>query len=131
MSDVLTRKQVTLMDVKQALRDSRFRESLPVTFSDDLRKYQQNPGCACNVPFYKKIMTEARESLQAYYPNKSIVSLEEDARKLAENNFSVINCHVNELEEKMRKLSLGRKQIAISRYEDQVTVIINDLDFIY
>lgn len=124
-------RPVTLMDVKQALRDSRFRESLPKSFEDDLRKYQQNPGCACNVPFYKKIMIEAKDNLQAYYPNKSIVSLDEDAKKIAENNFSVINCHIDDLEDKLKRLSTGRKQIAISRYEDQVTVIINDLDFIY
>jgi len=124
-------RPVTLMDVKQALRDPRFKESLPKEFEEDLIKYQQNPGCACNVPFYKKIMTEAKDALQGYYPNKSIVSLEEDAKKLAENNFSVINCHIDELEDKLKRLSIGRKQIAVCRYEDQVTAIINELDFLY
>lgn len=124
-------RPVTLMDVKQALRDSRFRESLPKEFEEEILKYQQNPGCACNVPFYKKIMIEAKDSLQAYYPNKSIVSLEEDAKKLAENNFSVINCRIDELEDKLKRLPIGRKQIAVCRYEDQVTVIINELDFLY
>jgi hypothetical protein len=119
------------MDVKQALRDSRFRESLPKEFSDEIVKYQQNPGCACNVPFYKKIMTEAKGALQAYYPNKSIIDLEEDAKKLAENNFSVINCHVDELEDRLKRLPIGRKQIAVCRYEDQATVIVNELDFLY
>lgn len=124
-------RPVTLMDVKQALRDSRFRESLPKEFEEDIAKYQQNPGCACNVPFYKKIMTDAKDSLQSYYPNKSIVSLEEDAKKLAENNFSVINCRIDELEDKLKRLPIGRKQIAVCRYEDQVTVIVNELDFLY
>lgn len=126
-----TNKPVTLMDVKQALRDSRFREGLPSSFNEEIKKYQQNPGCACNVPLYKKIMTEAKDLLQNYYPNKSVVSLEEDAKKLADNNFSVINCHVDELEDRLKKLSLGRKQIAVCRYEDQVTAIINELDFLY
>ena len=124
-------KPVTLMDIKQALRDSRFREILPKEFEEDLKKYQQNPGCACNVPFYKKVMTEAKDALQKYYPNKSVVSLEEDAKKLAENNFSVINCHINELEENLKRLPIGRKQIAVCRYEDQATVIVNELDFLY
>jgi hypothetical protein len=124
-------RPVTLMDVKQALRDLNFRDTLPKQFEEAIKKYLQNPGCTCNVPFYKKIMTEAKEALQNYYPNKSIVSLEEDAKKLAENNFSVINCHIDELEEKLKRLSIGRKQIAVCRYEDQVTAIINDLDFIY
>lgn len=125
------RRPVTLMDVKQALRDDRFRNSLPVTFEEDLKKYKQNPGCSCNVPLYKRIMVEAKETLQSFYPNKSIVSLEEDAKKLAENNFTVINCHIDELEKKMKSLTMGRKQLAISRYEDQVTLVVNDLDFIY
>lgn len=126
-----TNKVVTLMDVKQALRDARFREGLPKEFEEDLRKYQQNPGCACNVSLYKKIMTEAKESLQAYYPNKSVISLEDDASKLAENNFSVINCDINSLQDNLRKLGPGRKQIAVARFEDKITVIVNDLEFVY
>jgi len=124
-------RPVTLMDVKQALRDSRFRESLPSYFNEDMQKWQQNPGCACNVPLYKKIMTDAKEQLKEYYPNKTIVSLEEDAKKLADNNFSVINCHIDELEDKLKKLGIGRKHIAVCRYEDQVTAIVNELDYLY
>jgi hypothetical protein len=123
--------KVGLMEVKQALRDKRFRDSLPQVLQDDLRKYMQNPGCACNMPFYKKVMNEAREQLQSYYPNRSIANLEEEAKKIAENNFSVINCNINDLESHLRKLPIGRKQIAISRYEDQCTVIVNDLDLVY
>jgi hypothetical protein len=119
------------MDVKQALRDSRFRDSLPKSFEEEVRKYQQNPGCACNVPLYKKIIDEAKVELQSYFPNKSIVSLEEDAKRLADNNFSVISCNIDDLEAELKRLPIGRKQIAMARYEDQVTVVINELDFIY
>jgi len=124
-------KPVTLMDVKQALRDSRFRDSLPKELEEDIRKYQQNPGCSCNVPLYKNIMTTAKDTLQDYFPNKTVVSLEEDAKRLADNNFSVINCSAQELEDKLKKLGPGRKQIAVARFEDQVTVVVNELDFIY
>lgn len=119
------------MDVKKALRDKRFRDSLPIEFTEELQKYLQNPGCACNVPIYKKIMTDAKEQLQTYYPNRSVANLDEEAQKLAENHFSVINCHVDELEEKLRKLPNGRKQIAVTRYEDFVTVVINELDVLW
>jgi hypothetical protein len=124
-------RPITLMDVKQALRDSRFRDSLPKSFEEEVRKYQQNPGCACNVPLYKKIIDEAKVELQSYFPNKSIVSLEEDAKRLADNNFSVISCNIDDLEAELKRLPIGRKQIAMARYEDQVTVVINELDFIY
>lgn len=119
------------MDVKQALRDKRFRESLSEDFRDDLQKYTQNPGCACNTPIYKKIMTQAKEQLQNYYPNRSVANLDEEVKKLAENHFTVINCHVDELEGKLRKLAPGRKQIAVTRYEDSVTVVVNELDVVY
>ena len=119
------------MDVKAALRDSRFRASLSNTFQEDIQKYLQNPGCACNLPFYKKVMTEAKEALQAYFPNRSVANLDEDAQKLAENSFSVINCKIDELENKLRSLPKGRKQIAITRYEDQITCIVNELDIIF
>lgn len=124
-------QKISLMEVKQALRDSRFRTSLPESFKEEMQKYLQNPGCACNVPLYKRIMTEAKEQLQEYYPGRSVTDLDEEAKKLANNNFSVINCHVNELESKLKALPIGRKQIAISRFEEVCTVIINELDFLY
>jgi hypothetical protein len=46
------------------------------------------------------------------------------------NNFSVINCSIGELEEKLQSLKGGRKQISMARFEDQVTVIVNDLDIV-
>lgn len=124
-------KTIGLMEVKQALKDHRFRESLPSDFKEDIQKYLQNPGCGCNVPIYKKIMEQAKEQLQKYYPNRVIANLEEEAKNLAKNNFSVINCKAEELEAKLRKLPPGRKQIAITRYENEVTVIVNELDLIY
>ena len=124
-------KKIGLMEVKQALRDKRFREALPESFKEELQKYHQNPGCACNVPFYKKVMTEAKEQLQQYFPNRSVADLEEDAKKLMENHWSVINCHVDELESRLKKLPSGRKQIAVTRFEDQVTVVVNELDLVY
>jgi hypothetical protein len=119
------------MEVKQALKDRRFRDSLNDKFTDDIQKYLQNPGCACNVPLYKKIMQEAKEELQVYYPNRSVADLEAEAEKLSENNWSVINCHVNDLELNLKKLPPGRKQLAITRFEDQVTVVVNELDVVF
>ena len=124
-------RPIGLLDVKAALRDKRFRESLPANFAEDMQKYLQNPGCACNVPVYKKIMTQAKSQLQAYYPNRSVANLDDEAKKLANNNFSVINCHTDELEAQLRKLPSGRKQIAITRFEDQITVIVNELDVLF
>jgi len=119
------------MEVKQALRDRRFRDSLPNDFLEEIQKYLQNPGCACNVPLYKRIMTDAKQQLQEYYPNRSISNLEEEAQKLSENHWKVINCHVDDLENRLKKLPSGRKQIAIARFEDQVTIVVNEIDFVY
>ena len=55
----------------------------------------------------------------------------EEAKKLAENNWTVINCKADELEERLRRLPNGRKQLAIARYEDLVTVVINEIDVVY
>lgn len=124
-------RPIGLMEVKQALRDARFRSSLPESFKDDIQKYLNNPGCACNVPIYQKVMREAKKELQAYFPNRSVADLDEEVKKLAQNHWSVINCHVSELEAKLRKLSPGRKQVTVARFEDQVTVVVNELDVIY
>jgi hypothetical protein len=124
-------RPIGLMDVKQALRDSRFHESLPIGFREDLQKYLNNPGCACNIPLYKKIMTDARKQLQEYFPNRIITNLDEEVKKLAENHWRVINCKAEDLEKELMKLPSGRKQIAVARYENMVTVVVNELDIIY
>jgi hypothetical protein len=124
-------KQITLMDVKQALRDTRFRESLGNEFAEDVHKYLKNPGCACNLPFYRRLLTEAADKLKAYYPGREPSNIEAEVQNLAKNNFSVINCHKDELEDKLRKLPPGRKQIAVARSGDQVTVVVNELDLVF
>ena len=122
---------ISLIDIKKALRDSVFRDSLPQDLKEDIKKFLENPSCACNVPIYHKVMKYGGEALRNYYPDKNLVSPEEEAVQLARNNWSVFNCSIGELELKLKNLRPGRKQIAISRFEDQVTVIINELDILY
>jgi len=122
---------ISLIDIKKELRDSVFRDSLPQDLKEDIKKFLENPSCACNVPIYHKVMKYGGEALRNYYPDKNLVSPEEEAVQLARNNWSVFNCSIGELELKLKNLRPGRKQIAISRFEDQVTVIINELDILY
>jgi len=121
------KKQVSLLDVKTALKDDRFRESLPASFKDDVAKFLDNPGCVCNVKLYRRLMREAGKQLYEYFPDKEIVDEVEEVQKLAENKWHVINCHIDELDIKLHKFDKGRKQIAVARYTDQVTVVINEL----
>jgi hypothetical protein len=122
---------ISLLDVKRALRDSEFRKELPSSLLDDVQKFLNNPGCACNVPIYRKVMKFGGEQLKKYFSEKILVTPEEEEAKLAKNNWSVINCSIGDLETNLKKLNKGRKQIAISRYEDQVTVIVNELDILF
>lgn len=122
---------ISLLDVKRALRDSEFRKELPSSLLDDVQKFLNNPGCACNVPIYRKVMKFGGEQLKKYFSEKTLVTPEEEEAKLAKNNWSVINCSIGDLETNLKKLNKGRKQIAISRYEDQVTVIVNELDILF
>ena len=119
------------MEVKQALKDSRFRENLPIELKPDLIQYLNNPSCSCNVPFYRKILKNAQEVLLKFYPGREIANEDEEITKLAENHWTVINCKSNELEDRLKKLPPGRKQLAVARYEDEVTIIVNELDYIY
>jgi len=127
----MNKNKISLIDVKKALKDSRFRLSLPKEMEKDVEEFLNNPGCACHVPLYRKVIKDCQEQLQKYYPDLEIPNQEEEVQKLAENNWSVINCHINELEGKLRKLGPGRKQLDVARWEDQVTVVINELDIIF
>lgn len=148
--------QISLSDIKNALRDPTFIATLPASLHGDVQKYMSNPGCSCNMAIVQRIVKEAPEQLKAYYPTKDIAGANDAIKEMnanlpkiehsvpqnneqpaqsqkpaTNNNFSVINCSIGEVEQRLKALPAGRKQIAIARYEDQVTVIINELDLVF
>jgi hypothetical protein len=123
-----SKSYVSLMDIKSAMKDEDFRSKLPESLAPEIQKFINNPSCSCNVPLYKKIIKEAKEQVLAYFPGKDVMTQEEEIERLSKNNWRVINCSIGDVEKEMKKLPNGRKQIAMARYEDQVTIIINDLD---
>jgi len=124
--------KVNLLEIKQALlNDGRFRDSFP-DLKEEILKFVQNPGCpSCSLPLIRKIINQYPQVVQEYFSGREVVNEAEEVKKLMENHWSVISCHVDELEQKLRSLSTGRKQIAIARFEEQVTIVINELDLVY
>jgi len=118
------------MEVKQALRDARFRDSLPSSMAKELDEFINNPGCPCNVPLYRNVIRDCQKQLSDYFPGSEVADIDKEIQKLSENNWTVINCSIKDLESKLRKLPPGRKQLAVTRYEDEVTVIVNELDIV-
>jgi hypothetical protein len=111
------------------MRDSNFRRTLPVELTEDVQKYEQNPNCPCNLPIYRNVLKYAWKQLVEYYPQFDVPKVDEFIKKGSlENKFRVIDCSVDELLSKLKQLPQGRKQIAIARYQDQVTVVVNELD---
>ena len=114
------------------MADPKFRQSLPPSLSDAVQQYEANPGCGCNHKVYRRILQEAAEQLRQYYPQASeIMNPEEELAKLAQNNWKVINCTIHELEDVLKKLPPGRKQLAVARYEEDLTIVVNELDVVF
>ena len=124
-------KKMTINDVKKALKDERFRSTLPKDMDVEIAEFMNNPGCVCHIPLYRKIMKDCVDQLSKNYPGMAVPEKNEDIERMAENHWTVINCHVDELEKKLNKLGPGRKQLDVARYQDQVTVVVNDLDIIF
>jgi len=118
-----------ITDIKQALWDDRFRNLFP-EYEKEIREFISNPGCTCNVRLYRLILSH-KDRLQRYFPTKTIEVPDEELEKLARNHWMVISCHIDELQKKMKGLPKGRKQIAVARWEDQVTVVINELEVLF
>jgi hypothetical protein len=143
------KKKIGLMEVKQALRDGRFRDKLPIEIRPDVAKFLQNPGCPCNKPTFKKVLKIAAKELLEYYGDEAEINLEEvaESENVAEMpkglfakennhppfmnfefNYTVINCHIDELAKQLSNLAKDTpKQISVARYEDQVTCIVNEI----
>jgi hypothetical protein len=124
-------EKISVRDIKNALKDSRFRLTLPKEISSEVDEFLKNPGCACHAPLYRKLLKDCREQLSRYYPDKQAPDQEEEIVRLAENRWTVINCHIGELESRLSKLGPGRKQLDVARWQDQVTVVVNDLDIVF
>lgn len=113
------------------MADQKFRQSLPPILKEDVQKYEQNPGCACNIPIYRNILRHGVQQLKEYYPGQPIIDPDKELAKMAENNFTVINCKADDLEDLLKKLPPGRKQLALARYQDEITIVVNELDLVY
>lgn len=124
----MPRSKIRLLDVKQALLDARFRDRLPPEVAPDVEKFLRNPGCACNASVYRNVLRHCSRQLAEYFPDKDYLSPSDEAEGLAANHWSVISCHVSELESRLKSLPRGRKQLAVARWEDQVTVVVNEID---
>lgn len=124
-------KKLGILEVKQAfLSDTRFRDLFLPDLKNEIEEALKNPTCACNRTLYDKFF-EYPDRLASYFPNREVESLKEQLDALSKNQFTVINCQVNELEARLKKLPPGRKQIAVTRFQDQVTAIINELDGVW
>lgn len=127
-------KKVNVHDIKQALLDDRFRSILPEDLTEDVNKFLKNPGCACNHPIYMNVMKKATKQIAEYFPMKEEldpVEMEKEIELLAKNEWQVINCHINDLAQELRKLGSGRKQLDVARWQDQVTVVVNHLETLF
>ena len=136
-------EQITIADIKSALNDAAFRETLPPELNEDVAKYMQNPGCGCNVKVFQKMLTVANQQFAAYFPAKNVVkALEHYAQQAAtqpqqppkpitvpapmmRTRHVVFNCHVDELQVKLDQLSSmeNRTNVTISRSGDMVTAV--------
>lgn len=125
------KKRLSRLDIKQAiLTDSRFRELFP-ELKSDIQKVLNNPSCACNAPIYDNFF-KYKDRLTDYFKGKEIKSFKEQATEDSQNHWNVINCKIDELEAVLNKLhKFGRIQIAAARYQDEVTVIVNDLGIMF
>lgn len=122
--------KLRLIDLKNALlNDAKFRDLFP-EIKTEIIEVLNNPNCACNIPTFRKILSY-KDRLVKYFPNKTIESTEEEIKRISENNWKVINCTVAELESQLNKLhKYGRKQIAVARWQDQATIVINELAYL-
>jgi hypothetical protein len=128
---MMTKKRLTRLDIKHAiLTDGRFRDLFP-ELKEDIAKVLNNPSCACNIPIYEEFF-RFKDRLGKYFSSKEIKSPKEEVEEDNQNHWSVINCHVDELEGVLNKMhKVGRQQIAVARYEDEITLVVNDLGIMF
>lgn len=117
--------EIKIASIKKALRNHEFRNMYP-ELKEEINTYIQNPDCKCNIPLYNAILFDI-DKLKKWFGEDAVVidpPLPEEPDQL--NKWQVINCHIDKLEDFLQGLPHGPKQIVIARWENEVTVIIND-----
>lgn len=115
-------KKISIETIKKALLDTKFRNLFP-EYREAIDKWMVNPGCKCNVPLYESIYAH-KDRLKSYFGND--VEFEEEEEDIQKNHWTVFHGHIDDLEAYLQSLPHGPKQIALARWEDQVTLIVND-----
>lgn len=116
-------RKLTMMDIKGAIWDKRFQSLFP-EHAEQIEKFLKDPGCACNVSLYRKLMGY-KDRLKTYFPNKEIVTpAEEDAA--ITDGWVVLNCSIDKLDVKMKQYPKDKIVVAACRWKDQLTVVLND-----
>ena len=124
-------KKLTRLEIKKAiLSHAAFRDLFP-ELKDDFAKLLQNPGCSCGIQIIDKTF-KYKSRLAEYFKDVEIKSPQEEAEDSSQNNWNVINCHIDELETVLNSFhKVGRVQLAVARFEDQCTLIVNSLGIIF
>ena len=118
-------KEIKIATIKKALQDRDFRNQYS-EYQKEIDEWINNPDCKCNAPLYNAILADTSR-LEKYFGEEIVITdppMPEEPEQV--NQWSVINCHIDELDNHLQGLSHGPKFITIARWEDQVTVIIND-----
>lgn len=63
---------ITIADLKKALHDRTFVESLPEVLKEGHERYMKAPGCNCHLPFFKRVLEDARKELKEYFAANGI-----------------------------------------------------------
>jgi hypothetical protein len=113
--------KLTRNDIKQALWHENFRNLFP-ELKKEIDAFLQKPGCSCNNAGIMKFF-QYPDRLHQYFPTKEIST--PASNEPPECKWIVINCHMDELEVKLKELGDSAKQVVISRFEDQITAVIN------
>jgi hypothetical protein len=119
---------ITTEGLKSACKKGEFRKLFP-ELRAQFDAYIQKPGCGhCAAKLISGLMNYP-DKLRTFFGEVEFdVVVPESFDPVVATNFSVINCSVHELEDRLNALPAATYQITVARYEDQVTVVINRLD---
>ena len=110
---------LTISDIRQAIWDKRFQELFP-EYQERIQQFIKDPGCACHTPFLHTFF-QHKDRLKKYFPTKNIVLPE------IRNDWSVLNCHIEEADKNLKSYPKTKRMIAAARWQNQLTVILNDI----
>ena len=113
---------IGVKELKKALWKKEFRDLFP-DLKDKIKKFLTNPNCKCHQSLFNSLL-HGKEKLEEYFGGPVTLLTKPVTEEQLRQKIFVLNVPKDQLQLELRRLPLGPKYISLTRYENEITAVV-------